>query len=478
MELLSSQDLVAQVRSHADIQDSDFVSDDEITRFLDLAYRTLYDIIIDANQDLFVESLLFKGSNYPMQLPASFYKLRGLDVRYADYFVQAKRVGFMTRQHAQIDFIRPYNISGIIDDVTYSLRANELKLFSTRAQSEQSLILWYIPKPKKIEDGAELPSGWERYLIYSACRDCRVKEDSSTKDFERQMMRTRTDVEDFCMRRDWANNPVIQKTGDLDVSDRSYGWSLSDVISSRPGDVEQTLAPSLGRKTALPETLSDYRVMARHTAYMTDQVAYCGLEMPKGLQGRYGQWVLVHMFRDVGNLYMTQKANPQYSDLNAVFAALPATLNIDSNVYKDARVFFNKGKVCYDTNVAYNTEVVPTTPPTTVGCGPLLYDIDVSWSPTSDVSQLEAPAYVVDDTATLETTLPRVQDDSYLVIRFRSTQGSIRSIRFDSEFNQLTAFERQPIAHDEQGRRLDTFISKNRFRAERFSERQMTIEVG
>ena len=129
MELLSDQDLIGQVRSHADIQDSDFVTDDEIMSFLNLAYRTLYDIIIDANQDLFVENLIFRGSNYPMQLPYDFYKLRGLDIRYGNYFVQAKRIGFTERQHAQIDFVRPYTVDGVLDNVTYSLRGNELKLF-------------------------------------------------------------------------------------------------------------------------------------------------------------------------------------------------------------------------------------------------------------------------------------------------------------------------------------------------------------
>ena len=147
MELLSSQDLVAQVRSHADMQDSDFITDGEITNYLNLAYRTLYDIIIDTNNDLFLDNIIFRGQNYPMQLPQSFYKLRGLDVRYNNYFISAKRVGFMSRQHAQIDFVRPYDVNGVVDDIQYSLRANELKIFGTRTEQGDPFILWYLPKP-------------------------------------------------------------------------------------------------------------------------------------------------------------------------------------------------------------------------------------------------------------------------------------------------------------------------------------------
>ena len=475
MELLSSQDLVTQVRSHADIEDSDFITDTEISRYLNLAYRTLYDIIVDANQDLFVDNLVFRGANYPMQLPLDFYKLRGLDVRYSDYFVQAKRVGFMSRQHAQIEFIRPYSIHGIIDDITYSLRGNELKLFSSVATEDSTLVLWYLPKPKKIEDGAMLPAGWERYLIYSACRDCRVKEDSSTKDFERQMMLTRQDVEDFCMRRDWANNPMIQKTGDLEVDERSYGWALGDILSGGQSDTRRTLAPSVGRKSILPEGLSQYKVIDTHTAYINDDMAYCGMEMPQGLIGKYGQWVLVYMFREVGNIYITQQANPNYTDLSSVFAAMPLVMNIDPAVYQDARAFFNVGKLCYDSPTIYTADTQPSLPPSTVGCEDQSYEVSLLWSDSNTV--LPEPAYGQADTATrFVQALPMVAQDSYLVVQFRSREKQVRGLLFDSALNQLDGFTRTATM-DGQGRHVYTYVSINRLDAQRFSERQITIEV-
>ena len=473
MELLSSQDLVAQVRSHADMQDSDFITDGEITNYLNLAYRTLYDIIIDTNNDLFLDNIIFRGQNYPMQLPQSFYKLRGLDVRYNNYFISAKRVGFMSRQHAQIDFVRPYDVNGVVDDIQYSLRANELKIFGTRTEQGDPFILWYLPKPKTIAEGALLPAGWERYLIYSACRDARVKEDSSTRDFEMQMRRARQDVEDYCMRRDFANNPMIQQSGDLEIEERYYGWSLGDVFAANSGNVIRTLAPSLGRQTILPPSLGVYNVIAEHTEYISDQVAYCGLQMPRGLIGKYGQWVLVFMYRDVGNVYITQNTNNSFATLDDVLAALPTSLVVDANVYKDSRPFFNSDKLCYDNNVSYSASREVGDPPSTAGCAALIYDVAVYWS--DDMEPDADAAFVSDDATRSQHTLPSVDDDSYLIIQLRGDNSNVTGIFLGSALNQIDAFVRTDTVVD--GVTLSTFVSKNRLRAIRFSGRQIVIEV-
>lgn len=477
MKVLSSQELINSVRSHADMQDSEFVTDAEIKHYLDLAYETLYDIIIDCNIDLYLKNIIFKGrEEVAMQLPHDFYKLRGLDVKYGDWFFQARRVGFESRQHNQLDFSRSYDIAGIHENVRYSLRGNEIKVNGLAYDDNSTCILWYYPEPKGVGDGAKLYPGWQRYIIYSACRSCRVKEDSSTKDFYQEMMRARQDVEDFCVRRDWANNPVIANKDDISLTDDDYAYFASQPSLSEFNESKAvTLPPSLGEKTQLPRHLDGYRVDSKHVYIIDEQTAVCGLSVPRGMRGKYGSWIAVFMYRESGNVYVSQKSNTTYGSLDEFFSPDNLQVEIDPSIYTADKAFFSD-RLYYTSALSYTTSKTELFDPP-ISNDPAIdgWLMDISWSTDGSIpATVNEELYQDND---VRTSIPATTIDAFLVFKFfpqDSTQQLI-GLYFNSEINQLDAFTKTDATPAQP---FVTYVSRNRLLADRFSGNRVRIVVG
>lgn len=77
----SLTDLRLMARQKADMENSSFVSDDEVDRALQDGYKKLYKLLVSKNTDLFVaepyEFTLSSGNT--VALPTGFYKLLGVD---------------------------------------------------------------------------------------------------------------------------------------------------------------------------------------------------------------------------------------------------------------------------------------------------------------------------------------------------------------------------------------------------------------
>lgn len=471
MNTLNLKELISTVRSKSDLEQSDFVTDEEITSYLNLAYTHLYNMIVDCNQDFFLNSHVFKTPNYPAQLPVDCYKVRALDYYISDrFFVSARPIGFNERQIEQSDFYRPYLFSDRFDDpMRYSLRGRELKIYSHDEWSgDLTFVLWYIPKPQKVGEGAQLPFGWERYVIHSACLDVRNKQDTSTREFERLLMRDKEDIMSACQRKDYNGNPMIQDVeGDtLDDIYENKELFLSEFVDE---GTNAALSPSLGDKTYLPQDFTDFKVSKRHVAYYGDTgKAVVGMELPRGMSSDFGNWIIVFLFKDSGNVYLTARSNPQYIGLEDAWAAMPLEFNIDSEVYRDMSDFYGARKLYYNENIVYLANVAdPQDPPqsslfsTSNRVGLLPYWTIIP----SGIQPRQASELIYQNRGENTQAVPLSDEDAYLLLAIKAPRDP-KGIYFDNDpVNQIGAFQKQ----GEQGG-IKYYVSLNSFQHDSLAE--------
>ena len=460
MNTLNVKELISTVRSKSDLEKSDFITDEEITNYLNLAHSHLYNMIVDTNQDFFIKSVTFRASGHAVQLPVDCYKLRALDYYVLDkYFVSAKPIGFGERQLEQNNFQRPYVFSDRFSNpIKYSLRGRELKIFCDEEFAhDYTFVLWYIPKPDKVGEGAELPQGWERYLIHSACMDVRNKQDTSTREFERLVMRDKDDILNTCQRRDFNGNSVIQDVyGDV-VDESNAELYISEFTQT---DNAKPFAPSYGPKTYLPQELSDFKIDPDKIQYYDDS-AVIGMRLPDGLSHSLGNWVIVFMFRDAGNIYLTQRSNNFLFDLDNAWQSMPRNMNIDAAFYNEIADFYGPRKLYYANEIAYEARIddIRVPPPSTLFKASNQLGFLPYWTEEpSGIVPREEGSLLFTSSGENSQSMPLTEEDAFLNLAIKSPRD-LKGIYFDeSPVNQIGSFT---FLGEQSGLRY--YVSRNAF---------------
>jgi hypothetical protein len=171
-----------KVRERADMQNSTFVTDSELTGYINSSYAELYDLIIDRHgEDYYISFQDFAAGSGQSEfsLPGDFYKLRGVDLDpNTGQTITLKRFQFQERN-------RFNNLNVIFDgEARYSLRGNNLVLIPA-LNSTRNVRLWYVPKPIELisnNDTLDGINGWEEYVVVDAAIKCRVKEESDIQE--------------------------------------------------------------------------------------------------------------------------------------------------------------------------------------------------------------------------------------------------------------------------------------------------------
>lgn len=177
-------ELITDIRNRADMENSEFVSDAELTRLINKSIAELHDLLIQAYEgDYYVEEVEFTTSgqaeSYPIStvVPAgNFYKLRGLD---------AKLNGTDWRT------IRPFNFNERnknkyggdflgITNVRYRLLGSNIR-FTPIPDDNMDMKLWYIPTAQVLvnnTDSYDDFNGYSEYVIVDVAIKILNKEES------------------------------------------------------------------------------------------------------------------------------------------------------------------------------------------------------------------------------------------------------------------------------------------------------------
>lgn len=187
-ETVTLAGLRTQARQRSDMVKSKFISDSELTGFINASAKELYDILVKTNADYYttLSTISVTGSTY--SLPDNFYKLRGLDWSpdSGDSYLRVKRFNFLERERHGNRAERALQCP-----VTYRIVGNSIH-FLPEDKAAGSYRLWMIPTLTALSadtDTFDGINGWEDYVIVDAAIKCLAKEESDTTALERQKAR-------------------------------------------------------------------------------------------------------------------------------------------------------------------------------------------------------------------------------------------------------------------------------------------------
>lgn len=178
-------DLITAVRQRADMVNSQFVSDTELTSYINQSYFELYDLLVQKfGDDYYVKTPAYTittdGTTDQYALPSDFYKLLGVDLLVngaQGSAISVKPFNFGERnRYSAPNFQQFYGVTNL----RYKLTGNYLWL-TPRAQAGQTIQLWYVPRLTQLVNSTDTLdgiSGWTEYVICDSAIKCMQKEES------------------------------------------------------------------------------------------------------------------------------------------------------------------------------------------------------------------------------------------------------------------------------------------------------------
>lgn len=177
-------ELITAVRQRADMVNSQFCTDSELTSYINQSYFELYDLLVQKYGDNYYVQTPYvfatDGTSFQYPLPTDFYKLLGLDLALAntqDSWVTIKPFMFADRNNYSVpNFQSFYGVTNL----RYRINGNNLWLTPIPAANQQ-LRIWYVPKMPTLNTGSDTVdgvSGWTEYIIVDAAMKALNKEES------------------------------------------------------------------------------------------------------------------------------------------------------------------------------------------------------------------------------------------------------------------------------------------------------------
>lgn len=219
MALVTLSDMRTRTRQRADMENSRFVSDSEVNGYLNKALRSLYDILVAANQDyktIIAPFTLAAGNT--QALPAGFYKLRGLDWTPdgGTNWIPVPKFQFEERGRLTTFPITRYQVS-----VKYRLIAATIT-FLPVDNAPGTYRIWYVPEMTElVADGDTFDgmNGFEEWAVLKAARKCLLKEESDVTDLDRELVEERARITEMADVRDYSQPDRV-----VDVNSDDYGY--------------------------------------------------------------------------------------------------------------------------------------------------------------------------------------------------------------------------------------------------------------
>lgn len=186
------QSLITQVRQQSNMENNQFVTDPEITTYLNNALSILDDILINKFSFYKVTPIIVSAqpnSNY-IQLPLDFVKLQGMDVWLnsgsADGYWTMKE---FTWQHRNDQLypgaiaITTIGIGGSWQNIQYCLEGQQIVLQPASLATQYQFRMWYSPGYIPLINYSDTlqpymdSQSWCQYAVYEASVDILTKQD-------------------------------------------------------------------------------------------------------------------------------------------------------------------------------------------------------------------------------------------------------------------------------------------------------------
>jgi hypothetical protein len=213
--------LKTRARESADMTDSLFVSDSELTTYINASAQELYDLLVSSYTDIYtIESASqTPTSEAIITLPTDFYKLRGVDYRIStSEWVDVQQFSFQERNNNNSLAMGSFDR---LTDVRYRLTGSKILLTPSEKALNNTFKIWYIPKMVELSadsDTFDGVNGFEQYIVIDAAIKMLTKEESDASGLILQKKQLKERIETMSQNRDAANPEVILP------STKGYTW--------------------------------------------------------------------------------------------------------------------------------------------------------------------------------------------------------------------------------------------------------------
>ena len=192
-----------RIRQRVNKEKSQFVTDSEINGLMEEAYATMYNKLVNTNENYFITSttisLVAGTANY--DLPTDFFKLKGIDISRNGFLYPMNLVPWDHRNKYQV------TTSYQSTPIDYMFYGNQIR-FLPIPNAGFSVTAYYIPAPPVYVSDSTLidgVAGFEKYIIYSVASIIRAKEEKSTQDFDYKASQALQDMINAISPRDFEN---------------------------------------------------------------------------------------------------------------------------------------------------------------------------------------------------------------------------------------------------------------------------------
>lgn len=210
-----------QIRQRADIVNSLFIVDAELTSYVNASAQALYDLIIQKfGDEYYFTTYAFTtiGGQETYSLPADFYKLLGVDLALnGNNFVTVRPYMLSER-----NVYRATNYQGTsADEMRYRLLGQTLSLLPAPNVGYAGQLLYIPQMTPLVLDTDTLPviAGWEEFVITDCVIKCNQKEETDSSVAERQKAQLIERLENAAENRD-AGAP--QRVTDVFATSNPY----------------------------------------------------------------------------------------------------------------------------------------------------------------------------------------------------------------------------------------------------------------
>lgn len=167
-------------RQRADMENSQLVLDPELTNYVNDSYAELYDLLVTQFEDYYLAApqtfTIASGSN-TQALPATFYKLRAIDLQNGSDWLTVRQFNFAERNHRATSISR---IGYAAKNVSYRVMGQNI-YFEPELDAAGTYRLWFIPRyTPLVADGDTMGDvlDFGEYVIIDAAIKMLIKEES------------------------------------------------------------------------------------------------------------------------------------------------------------------------------------------------------------------------------------------------------------------------------------------------------------
>ena len=217
-------ELKLQSRQLADRENSQFVTDTELTAYINSAIAELQDLLISAySSDYYISDYTFStvANQTTYALPADFYKLRGVDCALINNEYASLRPFNFNERNRNDSFSSWGLMTG--PSIRYRLLGDNI-VFSPAPDGIYSIKLWYIPTAVKLVADSDVLTDLNQYsdfVIYDAAIKMLIKEESDPSALMRERENCSRRIVEMAQNRD-AGQP--ESVSDIYAENNDYYW--------------------------------------------------------------------------------------------------------------------------------------------------------------------------------------------------------------------------------------------------------------